>query len=396
MKRSSTDSPSPSKRQQRPRTEAVAADVQAENSSSSTSADALQEEHGDQVRVRGSIKLKQFQGISEAERTCSSWVTVSDHDKGYLYVLFAKPEHGSQLFYMPTSTMEWEQISLLHRPTDVFQDPQPTLPYRMKPSIVLFGPEDHRRLLIFGGRNEDVDLTADFFCLDLVKMIWSKFVIEGGSIRPRLVASIVVVQNKLYIFGGIGMEHLDTYSVAEFSSSRNTWTWQIMDEPLGGDFGSSRLMAAPLYGGRKILITALTRNEKSSAARSLHPENVLTFDTLTHTFSQDGHGHGDFPTSLSGNLRMCSSRFPRELAFLFDWSISKTAPCPGASLWSYEPFPENRWRCIFRNMGSKDEFITDLACVGEKSYLFFSSRTRLRGYIELEKFIEDMKIKDIW
>jgi Kelch motif len=158
---------------------------------------------------------------------------------------------------------------ILHHPTDVFQDPQSTLPCRLRPSIVLFGPEDHRRLLVFGGKNEDGDFTADFFCLDLLKLMWSKFVVEGGSICPRWDASTVVFQNKLYIFGGSGKENLHTYSVAEFSSSLNTWTWQIIDKPLGGDLSSSRLMAVPLYGGRKILIIASVRKGKAHV-RNVH------------------------------------------------------------------------------------------------------------------------------
>jgi hypothetical protein len=132
--------------------------------------------------------------------------------------------------------------------------------------------------------------------------------------------------------------------------------------------------------------------------RSLPPGNVLIFDTRTHTFSQDVHGHGDFPTSLSEELRMCSGRFPHKLAFLLDSPLYETPPCPGASLWLYEPFPENRWRCVFMDMGSDHVvIITDLVCVGQKSYLFFSGRTTRQWgwYIELEKFLEEMEMESI-
>jgi hypothetical protein len=105
MKRPNTDNASaaPSKRRQRPSPEASAPEVPAENSDSSTSdTGVLVEDHD--ATLYGHL-------VSNSE-AAKDWKTVSDHDKGYLYVLFAKSDRrdGSQLFSMSTSTMNWEQI----------------------------------------------------------------------------------------------------------------------------------------------------------------------------------------------------------------------------------------------------------------------------------------------
>ena len=226
-------------------------------------------------------------------------IVVSDHDKGYIYFLFGVPnECESRLFGMATSTMEWEQttVCLQTLPAIFIAHPMSLGRFAITPLMSfsslyphshfvitqawLFLDQriiDHRRLLILGGKGASF-ATIDFFCVDLSTMIWSKFNIEGGTIKPRMSASSVAFQDRLFIFGGrLDIENLNTYSMAEFSPLNQTWMCKIKDRSLPEELGiasPSKLKVTPLYDGRKILLLRWRRKSKAGDVRNIHISQI--------------------------------------------------------------------------------------------------------------------------
>ncbi|KAF8580087.1 hypothetical protein K439DRAFT_335528 [Ramaria rubella] len=150
--------------------------------------DGLVKKAEEEVPLNGNSSDDLLSALLPLESTvppaCSSQVSVSDGENGYIYCLFGV-ELTSRLFRSSVSDMRWEELSLRHHPSDVFQEPRSALPYRQFPGIAIFGPKEHRRLLLIGGRNHEGDIKRDdFWCLDVEKLVWSDFHIGGGSIPP--------------------------------------------------------------------------------------------------------------------------------------------------------------------------------------------------------------------
>ncbi|KAF8580091.1 hypothetical protein K439DRAFT_1637347 [Ramaria rubella] len=366
--------------------------------------DGLVKNEEEEMPVNGSSSKDLLSELLPLEGTVPSTYTprvfVSDNEKGYTYCLFSvKSKSISQLFRLNMRDMRWEELSLRHYPSDIFQEPQSALPYRESPGVALFGPKEHHRLLLIGGRDHEGHIqTDDFWCLDVEKLVWSKFQIEGGSIPPSWNAKCVVVRDKLYVFGGHDewRKTLRSYSLAIFDPSNKTWSWQIKAHALPPKL-KANIMVSSLYGGQKILVLGSSKDVQVSGddnpRYSITKDQVFTFDPSTHIFAQDVHGHGDFPTSFEWHHVRLRPFKNTGSVVLFTLSMDKDH----FSVWHYQSFPENRWNLLWKNrcLGDAKVEMRDIMCHGGKAYVIVQDKRgkaprslcRLNAYVDLERLI---------
>ncbi|KAF8580092.1 hypothetical protein K439DRAFT_1637350 [Ramaria rubella] len=365
--------------------------------------DDLVKNEEEEMPVNGSNSKDLLSELLPLEGHCA----INLHIAGYTYCLFSvKTNSMSQLFRLNMWDMRWEELSLRHYPSDIFQEPQSALPYRESPGIALFGPKEHRRLLLIGGRDHEGHIqTDDFWCLDVEKLVWSKFQIEGGSIPPSSNANYVVVRDKLFVFGGHDEQRktLRSYSLAIFDPSNKTWSWQIKAHALPPKL-KSHIRVLSLYGGQKILVLGASRDAQISGENtprySVTKDQVFTFDPSTRIFAQDVHGHGDFPTSFEWHHVKLRPFKNTGSVVLFTLSMDKDH----FSVWHYQSFPENRWNLLCENtrLGDPKVEIHDIVCAGGKAYVIVrdkrgnASLSGLNAYLDLERLTAREERSDDW
>lgn len=149
------------------------------------------------------------------------------------------------------------------------------LPCLHQPAIALFHIGLKRFMLLFGGRNKRT-LSSELIAVNLDELTWFTIQIEGAPATPRRSSSMAAIGNRLFIFGGVGLNGgsenkvLNTYCVAEYTNHDMKWRWIVRDKPypdhvpsLGWD-----LNATSVYGGKKILLTA-GRNGDLDVSRNI-------------------------------------------------------------------------------------------------------------------------------
>lgn len=172
--------------------------------------------------------------------------------------------------------------------------------------------------LIFGGHDGE-NPTADLIAVDVEALIWWFVDVQGTQIRPRMTASMVAIENKIFIFGG--RDEFDdktpairTYSIAKYDP-QTRWTWTVSDMPLPPDLPllCSGLQAIPVYNGQKILLTqgriqndavsTLAQLFRGSAMTVVQPidmtrESTIFFHTHNLTFQDARATMGNFPGGI--------------------------------------------------------------------------------------------------
>ncbi|KAG5722235.1 hypothetical protein E4T56_gene15237, partial [Termitomyces sp. T112] len=158
----------------------------------------------------------------------------------------------------------------------------------------------HRVILLFGGmRLDGTGPTSDLhlICLDMMK--WWQVDIPN-EVAPRVDAKMTFIDNRLYIFGGRGHE---SYSIANFDSNIERWTWTVHDEPYPPHvphFGFAG-NAIPVYGGKQILLIPGCADERLKPPYSnCSPSHVVLFDIASQTFRKYNDVKGEFPTKIYG------------------------------------------------------------------------------------------------
>lgn len=102
--------------------------------------------------------------------------------------------------------------------------------------------------------------TSKIIAVNLDRLEWWYLRLEGEDVEARIDPVVVVVDTKLYIFGGYkqfeSREPFHSYSVAEFLQDQQ-WHWTIRDEPYSSIVpqGHSFGRAVPVYNGAKLLLT---------------------------------------------------------------------------------------------------------------------------------------------
>ncbi|KAJ6632130.1 hypothetical protein B0H10DRAFT_2426970 [Mycena sp. CBHHK59/15] len=210
-------------------------------------------------------------------------------------------------------TMEWQNLtdSLRFRPRTYVSDPFlkdvpqfefRQLPALIEPAIALISVGDGTFLFLFGGHDSQ-NPTSDLIAIDLDLSTWWFVDVQGTPISPRMAACMVVISNRLFIFGGRtqfddNSPAIRTYSIAEYNP-QTRWTWTVSDGPLPPDLPllGYNIQATPVYGGQKILLTqGRVENEKPI---DMSQEATIFFHTQNHTFQDARTTMGDFPRGIS-------------------------------------------------------------------------------------------------
>ncbi|KAJ7700481.1 hypothetical protein B0H17DRAFT_1327964 [Mycena rosella] len=218
----------------------------------------------------------------------------------------------SDFYRLDLKTMTWENLThaLRFRPKNYIPDPfaeNPefelrALPALTEPAIDLVSLGGRSFLFLFGGHDSQGP-TADLIAIDLDEYVWWFVDVQGTPIRSRMSASMVAIDNRLFVFGGrVKFDDkgpaIRTYSVAVYNPDTR-WTWVISDTPMPRDLpplGFS-INATPVYGGQKILLTqGRIKNDKPI---DLSRESTIFFHTQNYTFQDARTTMGTFPTGIS-------------------------------------------------------------------------------------------------
>ncbi|KAF8961443.1 hypothetical protein BDZ97DRAFT_1829342 [Flammula alnicola] len=235
--------------------------------------------------IAKNFRGKQLPALNSAGRT------VSDPEAGEIYIYGGiRPGDGNEkptadFYACDISTMEPRDL------TKSFRFRKPYAPFSraeketlMRKLPILFGAalaplhlNGRKLLLLFGGErySDIVDPLAkddanyrchacsDLIAVDVVKKEWWVVKVEGGQIAPRINPVMVVVENKIFIFGGYKEngpndtpDYLDSYSIAKYDHEAETWKWIASDRPYP-DHVSGTIFGAgvPVYDGMQILLT---------------------------------------------------------------------------------------------------------------------------------------------
>ncbi|KAJ6588127.1 hypothetical protein B0H19DRAFT_977992 [Mycena capillaripes] len=243
-----------------------------------------------------------------------------DHQREKLY-MYGGVRPGDES-YTPTSdfhcldlkTMLWWNLtnSLKFRPQTHIFDPFckeeekleiRNLPALTEASTAFISVGGGSFFLIFGGHDTQ-NPKNDLIAVDLDLLTWWFAEVQGTPLRPRMGASMVAINNRLFIFGGRDQFSDDyppiirTYSIAEYSP-QTRWTWRVSDAPLPPDLPllGYNIRATPVYGGQKILLTQGRVHNDNPI--DLSRESTIFFHTENHTFQDVRATMGNFPRGIS-------------------------------------------------------------------------------------------------
>jgi hypothetical protein len=220
---------------------------------------------------------------------------IVDHDKKKVYIFSPAVKDGesfSEIYCWDVESMTWDHLTVrsltvhftlnharlnlvpcqnsdmlyhLPFPGDPFFGGVPSrrFPFRFGPATALFTHNDRRFLLIFGGVCEkEGPACSDLLALDLKLHSWFTVEVAGGPVAARMHPCAVVVNQRLYIFGGRRLEQgsyipLESFSVAEYDADSHQWKWVVCDKPYPADVPTLgyACVATPVYGGEKVMLT---------------------------------------------------------------------------------------------------------------------------------------------
>ncbi|KAJ7111475.1 hypothetical protein C8R44DRAFT_711873 [Mycena epipterygia] len=265
-------------------------------------------------------------------------------------------------FYcLDLKTVVWKNLTVTYFADPFLKDPPNfavrQLPALSEPAITLASVNDSPFLFIFGGHNGD-NPTSDLIAIDVDLHIWWFVDVQGTSILPRMCASMVTINNQIFIFRGRTdfddtSPAIRTYLIANYHPETR-WTWKVSDGPMPPDLpplGFS-IQAAPIYGGQKILLAQ--GRLKNDDPIELSRETTISFHTHNHTF-QDARGTmGAFPRGVAwyqmysvvpgARPRNPEAESPRHSVVIFAWVKHKGALVPEG--WQYLLPPAERIRCL--------------------------------------------------
>ncbi|KAJ7672415.1 hypothetical protein DFH06DRAFT_1319837 [Mycena polygramma] len=243
-----------------------------------------------------------------------------DHRREKVYMYGGVRPHDesntptSDFSCLDIKTMQWWNLtnSLKFRPRNHIFDPfwkEPEnlevrpLPALTEASTALISVGGGTFFMIFGGHNGQ-NPTSDLVAVDLDSLVWWFVEVGGTPLRPRMGASMVAVNSRLFIFGGRDQfvdnspPIIRTYSIAEYNP-QTRWTWRLSDSPLPPNLPllGYAVQATPIYGGQKILLTqGRIHNDKPI---DMSRESTIFFHTENHTFQDAGATMGTFPSGIA-------------------------------------------------------------------------------------------------
>ncbi|KAJ7243581.1 hypothetical protein B0H12DRAFT_1188503 [Mycena haematopus] len=250
------------------------------------------------------------------------WVSIAvDHPRGKIYMYGGvRPDDESHLpthdFHcLDLETNQWRNLtsSLTFCPPsrDGVFDPFCKVPHRklpalMQPASTIISIDEGTYFLLFGGHNAR-NPTSELIAVDLDLLIWWVVDVQGKTPQgktplARMSASMVAVDNRLFIFGGrydfADNAVIHTYSIAEYNPGTRRWTWEVSDTPIPTQIPSMGYLteSVSVLNGQKIL---LMQGKTSNNPIDMSCESTVLFHTNNHTFQAQHTSKGDFPKGIS-------------------------------------------------------------------------------------------------
>ncbi|KAK0460700.1 uncharacterized protein EV420DRAFT_1306669 [Desarmillaria tabescens] len=270
----------------------------------------------------------------------NDWCTIVVDDIGKKIYMYggSRPNDRSciptnDFHVLDIDTMQWKKLapkfwSNAHQPFEPVGKSKP-LPSLFKPACTFLHFQETTYIFMFGGFDVDEEaVSSRLIAIDLDDSQWWYVEVEGGDVCGRMNASMIGINNKLFIFGGrasydkesLGMA---SYSIAEYTNHRWNWMSGRRDRaydahvpPLG--FGGRALS---VHGGRKILLTPGRLANKTPV--NMQESNSIFFHTTNFTFRAAADTVGTFP----GNLRWYWS-YSSEGSQPFVQPLPTTSPLP--------------------------------------------------------------------
>ncbi|KAK6996280.1 hypothetical protein R3P38DRAFT_2655342 [Favolaschia claudopus] len=187
------------------------------------------------------VSLKQLELKGEAP-TQNDWeLFVTDEQNNQMYSYGGVRPYDK--LYKPTAdfhrlnleTMSWTNLSvrfafvMMTVVFDIF-----SLPALIEVASAISTVEGKRHMFLFGGCDEDGNPSGGLIAVDLNSFAWFNIEIPRHIPVPRLSATMVAVENRLFIFGGRtkyedNSPFLSTFSVACYNAE-DGWSWQCVDQ----------------------------------------------------------------------------------------------------------------------------------------------------------------------
>ncbi|KAJ6453580.1 hypothetical protein C8R45DRAFT_847062 [Mycena sanguinolenta] len=260
--------------------------------------------------------------------------TAVDHQREKIYI-YGGVRPGDEnnlptndLYCLDLKTTQWWNLttSLTFRPRDYVFDPfckdekkleRRPLPALTEAACTLISVGGGTYFLLFGGHDTD-NPTSELIAVDLDLLIWWVVEVQGTPLRARMSASMVAVDNRLFIFGGRddfagNAPVIRTYSIAEYNP-RTRWTWRVSDAPLPPDLPplGYLIQSVPVFNGKKILLTQGRTSDEVNESQAFSPvtltlsqpidisrESAIFFHTDNHTFQDARTTVGNFPKGIA-------------------------------------------------------------------------------------------------
>ncbi|KAK7014686.1 hypothetical protein R3P38DRAFT_2787519 [Favolaschia claudopus] len=176
--------------------------------------------------------------------------------------------------------------------------------------------------------------------VDLNSFAWFNIAIPGPIPVPKLSATMVAVENRLFVFGGRtkyedDSPFLSTFSVACYNG-KDGWSWQCVDHqypPHIPNLGCS-VQAAVINDGKTILLhKGWIENTEAFQFSDI---TRIFFNVANFTMNAGSAMSGNLPQNVSWHILGTSSLQPKSSTFAFAaWAVYEDGFAP--DIWLYVP-----------------------------------------------------------
>eukprot|EP00759_Apiculatamorpha_spiralis_P040082 PhF_6_TR38729/c0_g1_i1/m.57973/K20285/RABEPK; Rab9 effector protein with kelch motifs len=161
----------------------------------------------------------------------------------------------------------------------VFPVPANSLKKRSSHSAASIGD----KIFVFGGRNEDGKVISELQVMDVEHSVWITPKVEGLPPPPRQNHVAVVVETKMILLGGIGMNGtvVDDVCMLETAPNQNgsmTWLWpKVEGKGPGGRQGHTAVASGSyvfVFGGKSDDLSGVSNDLFVLDLTSMYPEDT--------------------------------------------------------------------------------------------------------------------------
>ncbi|KAJ7151365.1 hypothetical protein C8R43DRAFT_1004934 [Mycena crocata] len=267
------------------------------------------------------LTVKKLKGDAPPNEIPSSHAIDHENQVVFFNTYDETAKYGSEIYSCNLKNKMWTNItkSIKYLPHPIGTPERPRqLPSRYAGAMAYYKAKSsgQRLLFLFGGQINGTDeddlgeVSNELIAIDIDNAKWWTVEVAGGAITARLWSDILIVDDRLFIFGGKTYvdgqaQSVDSYSIATVRNYR--WSWEVCDVPYPGHLKSLGFCSdsAVIHDGdtKKILLAAgFTDSEVGLTGSSnidLSSRSFIVFDIHLRTFHERGAGNGTFPGNVS-------------------------------------------------------------------------------------------------